>query len=334
MGSKVFVTGGTGFLGSHLLEVLCKEGFEVSALYRTEKKLESLYSQDKNLKKINVNWIQGDLFSDDWSLEGYDFVYHLAGHVGYTKEDRELMEKVNVEGTRKVLEGIQAVKGLKPRLIYSSSVVAVGANKTSSGSLDEKSIYNIASYDFGYFETKREAEKLVKRFCKNGGDAIILNPSTIYGPRDMLKGSRKFQLQMAKGKLSVCSNGGVSIVHVADVCDAFVKSTFMGKSGQRYILSGDNITIKDLLNEIADISEVERVKVVIPTFLVLTLGRISEFLEKIGLRTGVSFENLRVATMYHWFKNDKAQKHLDFKARPYKESLKDSLDWAKSKGML
>jgi len=334
MGSKVFVTGGTGFLGSHLLEALCKEGFEVTALYRTENKLNSFFEQDENLKKIKVNWVQGDLFSDNWSLEGFDFVFHLAGYVGYSKEDREIMEKVNVEGTRRVLDKIQEVKRLRPRLIYSSSVVAVGANTSSIGSLDEKSIYNISSYDFGYFETKREAEKIVKKFCKSGGDAIILNPSTIYGPRDMLKGSRKFQLRMAKGELSVCSHGGVSIVHVQDVCDAFLKATFMGKSGDRYILSGDNITIKTLLDEIADLSSVSRVKIVIPTFMILFLGHVSSFLEKLGVKTGVSFENLRVATMYHWFKNDKAKKHLEFSPRPYKESLKDSLEWAQNKGLL
>jgi dihydroflavonol-4-reductase len=334
MSAKVFITGGTGFLGSHLIESLCREGFRVTALYRTEKKLATFLEQDESLKKIDVEWVKGDLFTNNWSLNGYDFVYHLAGHVGYAKEDRALMERVNVEGTREVLKKIQAVKGLRPRLIYSSSVVAVGAAKRSNLVLDEKSAYNLSAYDFGYFETKRDAEKLVKRFCKNGEDAIILNPSTIYGPRDMLKGSRKFQLRMARGELSVCSNGGVSVVHVQDVCDAFIKATFMGKPGQRYILSGDNITIKELLNEIAVLSNVPKVKFTVPTFAILTVGFISDLLEKIGLKTGVSFENLRVATMYHWFKNDKAKKHLDFKSRSYKESVRDSLGWAKEKELL
>lgn len=334
MSAKVFVTGGTGFLGSHLLESLCGEGFEVTALYRTEKKLKSFLEQDESLKNLKINWIKGDLFSGGWSLDGFDFVYHLAGHVGYTKEDRKIMEEVNVEGTREVLKKIQAVIGLRPRLIYSSSVVAIGASTNPKKILNEKSAYNVASYDFGYFETKKKAEGLVKRFCKNGNDAIILNPSTIYGPRDMLKSSRKFQLRMARGELRVSSNGGVSVVHVHDVCDAFVKATFMGDSGERYILSGDNITIRDLLDEIASWSKVPPIKFSLPTFLILAIGLASDFLEKIGLRTGMSFENLRVATMYHWFKNDKAKKHLDFKSRPYKDCLNDSLTWAKNKGLL
>jgi len=334
MSAKVFVTGGTGFLGSHLLESLCREGFEVSALYRTDEKLELFKSQDKALSSLPVDWVKGDLFSNTWSLAGYDFVFHLAGHVGYTKEDRALMEKVNVEGTRSILDKIDAVEGLKPRLIYSSSVVAVGASTEVDSALNEASYYNLSSYDFGYFETKRAAEKLVQTFCKKGGDAIILNPSTIYGPRDMLKGSRKFQLKMAKGELSVCSHGGVSIVHVEDVCDVFLKATFMGKSGERYILSGDNITIKELLDEIANLSQVPQVKFILPTFLILMLGGFSSLLEKVGLKTGVSYENLRVATMYHWFENTKAKEHLDFQPRPFKDSLKDSLLWAKEKNLL
>jgi dihydroflavonol-4-reductase len=331
---KVFVTGGTGFLGSHLLESLYKEGAEVTALYRTEKKLESFLEQDESLKAIKINWLKGDLFSDNWSLDGCDYVYHLAGYVGYNPEDRKIMERVNIEGTAEVLKRIDSVKMDKPRLIYLSSVVAVGAGQSEKEVLNEDSEYNIKKYDFGYFETKRQAEELVTKFCKEGGDAVSLNPSTIYGPRDMLKGSRKFQLKMAQGKLSVCSKGGVSIVHVKDVCDVLLQAACKGESGERYILSGDNITIKQMLNAIADLSKVKKVKRVLPTFLVLSLGYVSEAFKKININLGASLENLQVATMYHWFKNDKAKKVFDFNPRSHRECFKDSLDWAKQKGML
>ena len=172
------------------------------------------------------------------------------------------------------------------------------------------------------------------KFARQGYDAVSLNPSTIYGPRDMLKGSRKFQLSMAQGKLSVCSEGGVSVVHVLDVCDALLKATFMGKSGERYILAGDNITIKELLDEIAAWSNVKKVKWVLPTALIIFVGYFVEFLKKAGFSINLSLENLRVATMYHWFKSDKAERELDFNPRSYKESLKDSLDWAKKKGLI
>lgn len=334
-GKKAFVTGGTGFLGSHLLEALCGVGLEVTALYRTESKLQSFLGQDESLKtiKTRVNWIKGDLFSSNWSLEGYDYVYHLAGYVGYSPEDRKIMDQVNIEGTAEVIKKIKLAES-RARLIYLSSVVAVGAGYNKSEILNENSVYNIEKYNFGYFETKRKAEELVNAFCKEGGEAVSLCPSTIYGPRDMLKGSRKFQLKMAQGKLKVCSKGGVSIVHVLDVCDVLLKATRVGKTGERYILSGDNVTIKTMLDTIANLSDVKKIKFVLPTSLILSIGYFSEFLKKFKIRTGVSLENLRVATMYHWFKNDKARKEFNFEPRSHKICLEDSLRWAKKKGML
>lgn len=328
-GKRVFVTGGTGFLGSHLLESLTAVGAEVHALYRSDEKLKSFKNQDESLKNLKVNWVKGDLFSE-WSLKGFDFVFHLAGYVGYSKVERKVMERVNVEGTNAVLSKIKD-QSFSPKLIYVSSVVAVGASAKKDDLLDEESTYNMGHYDFGYFETKRKAEELVNAEVKSGLKAVILNPSTIYGPRDMLKGSRKFQLKMAKGKLKVCSKGGVSIVHVKDVCNALIAATSLESSGERYILAGDNITIYALLSEIANQVGVKKPKIVFPTFLLLFIGRATKVLSFIGVKSDLNLENLQVATMYHWFKNDKAKKDLDFAPRSHQESLKDSLAWAKAK---
>jgi len=331
-----FVTGGTGFLGSHLLEHLIDiEDCRIKSLYRSEKTLNELFKDSDKIKNSEkIEWIKGDLFSDDWSLNDVDIVYHLAGFVGYKEEDRLMMNKVNVEGTKIMLDKAVA-SNKKLKFIHLSSVVAVGAGLNSEMILSEESEYNVKKYNLGYFETKKEAESLVFEYEKKHDlFALCLNPSTIYGPRDMKKGSRKGQLSMARGRLRFYPEGGVSIVHVNDVCDALIKAPEIGRSGERYILSGDNISIYSLLKEIGDLSNQKPPKYKLSKRLLLSLGFLGSALAKIFIKTGLSFEKMKVVTMYHWFDSKKAQNELEFKPTPFRECLKDSLNWAKKEGML
>ena len=328
---KIFVTGATGFLGSHLLEHLINEDCVINAIYRNQSKLDALYKEVPALKNTSkINWIKGDLFDENWNLKDIDVVYHLAGFVGYKESDRKQMEKVNVQGTQKVIDKIINEKEKRPKLIYLSSVVAIGAGFEKDQILNENSEFNLSVYNLGYFETKKKAEELVFSSAKEHNFfAAALNPSTIYGPRDMNKSSRKAQLTMAKGQLKFYPEGGVSVVHVDDVCRALLIAPDKCRDGERYILSGDNITIYDLLAKIAELSGVNKPKYKISKPVLLLLGHIGRLLGQIGIKTGLSLEKLRVVTMYHWFDSTKAKNELEFKPTPYGDCIKDSLDWAK-----
>ena len=332
----IFVTGGTGFLGSHLLEALSQlENAKIKSLYRSESTLNKLFSEVPNLEKSKkIQWIKGDLLSESWSLNDVDLIYHLAGYVGYKEEDQAIMEKVNVEGTRHLLEKI-ALLEKKPQLVHLSSVVTVGAGLNPNMVLNEESEYNVSKYNLGYFETKKKAEELVFEYSnKYGFFSVCLNPSTVYGPRDMKKSSRKGQLSMARGNLKFYPEGGVSVVHVKDVCSTLIKAPKLGRSGERYILSGDNITIFTLLEEIALISNQKPPRYKLTKTLLLTLGHLGSLLAKMGIKTGLNFKKMKIITMYHWFDSKKAQNHLDFNPTSYKECLKSSIAWAKQEGML
>ena len=326
---KVLVTGANGFLGSWVTRALVDEGHEVYALVRPKSDL-------SELDGINCKYVYGDV-TDIVSLleafKGIDTVFHLAGVIAYKGSDRALMERVNVQGTANVVEVCRECH--VRRLVHLSSVVAIGGSRSSSEILDEKSEFNVHDLNLGYFETKFAAEELVKKAVAKGEiDAVILNPSTIYGPGDARKGSRKMMLKVAQGKFKFYTSGGVNVVAVQDVVKGILSAWKVGKKGERYILAGENILIKDLFRIIAEEAGVPAPAHHLPDQMLHLVGTIGDVMEKMGFKGPLSKENAYTATMYHWFDSSKAQKELDFHPRPAREAIHNSVQWIKEQGML
>jgi dihydroflavonol-4-reductase len=262
-----------------------------------------------------------------------DSVFHLAGVIAYKRADRELMEKVNVGGTSNVVEACRAT-GIR-RLVHLSSVVAVGASFTPDHVLNEESPYNLSHLNLGYFETKRKAEAIVKESCqKNRLDAVILNPSTIYGPGDAKKGSRKTQLKVAQGKFKFYTAGGVNVVAVEDAVDGIISAWKKGKSCERYILAGDNLSIQRLFEIIAHEAGQKPPTTLLPTPVLHAIGIAGDLMGTLGMKSPISQENAWTSTMYHWFDSSKAQRELDFKPRPAEIAISQSVKWIKENGLL
>ncbi len=326
---KVLVTGANGFLGSWLTRALVEQGHDVSALVRAKSDL-------SELKNIKCRFVHGDV-TDILSLleasKGMDSVFHLAGVIAYKKSQRALMEKVNVQGTANVVQVCQENK--IRRLVYLSSVTAIGAGFSTEEILNEDSPYNISALDLGYFETKRAAEKIVRSACdRHQIDAVILNPSTIYGEGDAKKGSRKMQVKVAQGNFKFFTSGGVNVVAVEDVVQGILSAWDKGKTGERYILSGENLLIKDLFRLIAEEAHVPAPNRQIPNWFLHLLGKSGDLMEAMGMRGSFSEENAWTSTLYHWFDNSKAQRELDFHPRPAKEALHNSVRWMRDHSLI
>jgi dihydroflavonol-4-reductase len=327
--SKVLVTGANGFLGSWVTRRLVEDGHETYALVRKSSDLSELRGIHCQLKYGDVT----DLHSLLEAFQGIDAVFHLAGLIAYKRSERARMERINVEGTANVLEACRATDVKK--LIYLSSVVAIGAGFTPHEIMNEESDYNIADLDLGYFETKHKAEILVQEAVRqNRIDAVILNPSTVYGPGDAKKGSRKTQIKVAQGKLHYYPSGGVNVVAVQDVVDGIMSAWRKGRKGERYILSGENLLIKDLFAMIAEAAGHPAPNKEIPTALFHLLGAIGDFFNALGISSALSRENAWSATLYHWFDSAKAQRELDFKPRPAQMAIADSVRWMKENRLL
>ena len=142
------------------------------------------------------------------------------------------------------------------------------------------------------------------------------------------------QLKVAKGKFPFYTSGGVSIVSVNDVVDALVTAWQEGKSGERYILCGENITIKSLFEMIAAEAGVAAPSKHLPNLAVKTIGKIGDVMEYFGKKGPLNSENATVAVMYHWFSHEKATNELGFRPRPARECIAESVKWSKENGRL
>jgi dihydroflavonol-4-reductase len=262
-----------------------------------------------------------------------DAIFHLAGVVGYSRAMRHEMNQTNVVGTSNVISAV-AKCGCE-KLIHMSSVVAVGASIDGSHPLNEESPYNLHHLDLGYFETKRQAEELVMQACRQGRiQATVVNPSTIYGPGDAKKGSRSVQVKVARGAFPFYPSGGVNVIHIQDVVQATVRAWEIGRQGERYILSGENLRIQQLFQLIANSAQVSAPQWPLPKSAILTIGYIGDMLEKINIRGPLNSENAWASVLFHWFDNSKARKELDLNPRPAAEAIQESVNWMRENGVL
>ena len=317
---KVLVTGASGFLGGSLCKALCQRNWQVHALLRPTSDKSALNNLDLHFHTGDVT----DLSSFQQAANGVDLVFHLAGVVAHSTKNLNTMQKVNVEGTAHAIE-VCRTQGAK--LIHMSSVVAVGASKKSIV-LNEESPYDPSLSKIGYFSTKKQAEVLVQEACKRGDvSAVILNPSTIYGVGDMKKESRKVQAKVAKGKFPFYTSGGVSVVDVESIVLACFQAVEKSRSGERYILSGENISIKQLFSLIAEAAGVKAPFIHLNNFLLRPFAEMGTLLQRVGFSFPITRESARLASLYHWFDHTKACEELGFKPLPAKQAIENSIRW-------
>lgn len=320
--TKILITGASGFLGQWLTRQLVQNGEQVRILVR---------HLPEELKSLPIEIVYGDITKLEEltsACQGIAFVYHLAGVVGYSKAMRPLMDRVNVEGVKNLITAAREA-GVE-RIVHVSSVTAVGASFDGQMPLNEETPFNLKHLNLGYFETKHEGETLIRNAVFDGQiDAVIVNPSTIYGAGDAEKGSRNVQLKVARGEFPFYTSGGVSVVHVEDVVNAMIKAMAKGHSGERYILCGENITIRELFEMISEEAGVRAPRIYLPNAIVRLIGRYGDLMEKLGRKGPLNSENAWSSILFHWFDHAKATRELGFQPRPARAAIHDSVEWMK-----
>ncbi len=325
---KVLVTGANGFLGSWIVKGLLKRNYHIRILHRANSDLSSMQGLPIEAAVGDIT----DFQSLDHAVKGVDYVFHAAGLISYNHLERKKMELVNVTGTENVIKA--CLKHKTKRLVYTSSVVAVGASAKKQ-ILNESSPYTLSKYNLGYFETKKMAENRVLHACSTESlDAVILNPSSMFGPGDGVKSSRKKYLRVAQGNFPYYPSGGVNILDVEDAVDGHISALEKGRRGERYILGAENISVKELFEMFAAAGGSQPPAKKIPAVILKAMFYSGKALADMHLPGQFQYESAMIGSLYHWFDNTKAKKELGFNPRPARAAIKRSVDWCFENGLL
>jgi dihydroflavonol-4-reductase len=323
---KIAVTGANGHVGGNLCRALLHQGHQVKAL---------VHKDDSSIRDLNVERIKGDL-ADPSSLvilcKDAEVVFHLAALIS-VGGNRKALELTNVTGTRNLIDAM--LKSKVSRLVHFSSIHALEHNPVDQPMDETRPLVTKAL--MMYESTKAKGDLLVQESIAKGLDAVILNPTAILGPYDY-KPSLVGQvlLRLYKGTLPALVPGGYDWVDVRDIVQAAISAMTKGKTGERYILSGQWLSVGELARSLEEVTNKEIVKLTIPT----SVARIGvPFIKIYSMISGqhplYTFQSLDVLMNGNrMIINDKARRELDFSPRPIKETLADSIEWFRMNGYL
>src|SRR6266700_1569827 len=258
-----FLTGATGFVGSHVARALAEHGADVRLLVRPN-------SNTTNIADLKADLVIGDL-RDPVSLEngiaGCDVVFHVAADYRLWVRDPDEMYRANVEGTRAILEA--ARKSNVRRVVYTSSVATMGFTQNGTPA-DEDSPVSLENMIGPYKRSKFMAEQVAVEAARSGVDVVIVNPSTPVGERDIKPTpSGRIIVDFLKKKFPAYVDTGLNLVDVRECARGHIAALEKGRMGERYILGGENLTLKRILDKLAAITGLPSPKIRVPYFMAL-----------------------------------------------------------------
>jgi dihydroflavonol-4-reductase len=318
-----FVTGATGFLGSHVARVLAEQGADLRLLVRGN-------SNTKNIGDLKAERVVGDL-RDPASLgkgiAGCDVVFHVAADYRLWVRDPDEMYRANVEGTRAILEAARR-SGVR-RLVYTSSVATMGF--TSNGQpADENSPVALENMIGPYKRSKFMAEQVAIEAARSGQDVVIVNPTTPVGERDIKPTpTGRIVVDFLKRKFPAYVDTGLNLVDATECARGHIAALEKGRAGERYILGGENLTLKQILDKLAAITGLPSPRIRVPYVLALATGVVDEFVTgRIrGKEPRATIDAVRMGRKKMFVSSSKAERELAWKRVPVDAALRRAAEW-------
>lgn len=325
------VTGATGFVGSAVVRALLARGAMVRVLARPG-------SDRRNLKGLDVAIHEGDLMRPETltpAMTGCEGVFHVAADYRLWTREPAAMFRANVDGSRSVLE-VAAQCGVR-RTVYTSSVAVLGIDPSGKPA-DETTPVEYSDMIGVYKQSKYRAEEAVHEVIRESGiDCVIVNPSTPIGPRDIKPTpTGRLVVEAAAGRMPAYVDTGLNVAHVDDVAEGHLAAFEKGKKGRRYILGGEDMTLREILHAVAGISGVKPPLMQIPRGPIYPLAWLAESWCSL---TGkgepfATVDGLKMSKKKMFFSSARAESELGYSHRPGIHALSDAVAWFRENGYL
>jgi dihydroflavonol-4-reductase len=324
-----FVTGATGFLGSHVARVLAEQGAELRVLVRPTSDL-------RNIDDLKADRVVGDLrdaASIEKALSGCEVAFHVAADYRLWVSDPGEMYRSNVEGTRSLLAA--ARKQRVRRVVYTSSVATMGFTSESGSVADEASPVGLDDMIGHYKRSKFMAEQVAVEAARSGVDVVIVNPTTPIGERDIKPTpTGRIVVDFLKRKFPAYVETGLNLVDATECARGHIQALEKGRSGERYILGGENLTLKQILDRLAAITGLKSPTVKLPYVFALATGVVDEMLagRLLGREPRVTIDAVRMGRKMMFVSSAKAERELGWRTIPVDGALRQSVEWFRANG--
>lgn len=324
----VLITGATGFVGSAVARLLLAEGREVRALVRGG-------GDSRNIDGLDIERASGnltDIASLKSAVKGCNALYHVAADYRlWIPRPKEIYD-INVEGTRNLMRA--AGEAGVARIVYTSSVAVLGLNKDGTPAGEDVPV-GLADMTGHYKRSKYLAEEVVREMVsKNGLAAVIVNPSTPIGARDIKPTpSGRIIVDFVNGRMPAYVDTGLNLVHVDDCARGHLLAFERGKLGERYILGGENLSLRDILLTLGRITARPAPTLRLPNRLLMPFAYTAEGWARLtGTETRLTVDSLKMARKRMFFSSDKAARELGFSSRSAEQALSDAVRWFAENG--